>query len=105
RSIDDLPAEKTLINLVKKAAALNDSGIKPKRPAKTPKHGLEAPDYMMAAIRKNKMALATFEGFPPSQQREYVEWVVGAKAEDTRERRLKTAVEWMAEGKVRNWKY
>jgi uncharacterized protein YdeI (YjbR/CyaY-like superfamily) len=104
-SIDDLPAEKTLITLVKKAAALNDAGIKPKRPAKTPKQRLEAPDYMMAAIRKNKQAQATFEGFPPSQQREYVEWVVEAKAEDTRERRLKTAVEWMAEGKVRNWKY
>jgi uncharacterized protein YdeI (YjbR/CyaY-like superfamily) len=64
-----------------------------------------APDDMMAALRKNKKALATLEGFAPGQQRDYVEWVVEAKSADTRERRLKTAVEWMAEGKIRNWKY
>jgi len=91
--------------MVKKAAALNDAGVKPKRAVKSPKAPLDPPDYMMAAIRKNKKALAAFEQFPPSHQREYVEWVVEAKADDTRERRLKTAIEWMAEGKSRNWKY
>jgi hypothetical protein len=104
-AIDDLPADKALVTMVKKAAALNDAGVKPKRLAKSPKAPLDTPNYMMAALRKNKKALATFEGFPPSQQREYVEWVVEAKADDTRERRLKTAIEWMAEGKIRNWKY
>jgi uncharacterized protein YdeI (YjbR/CyaY-like superfamily) len=104
-SIDDLPAEKTLIGLIKKAAALNDAGVKPKRETKSPKTPLDPPDYMMAALRKNRKALATFEGFPPSQRREYVEWVVEGKADDTRQRRLETAIEWMAQGKGRNWKY
>ena len=103
-SIDDLPADKTLIAMVKKAVALNDAGVKPNR-VKSPKAPLDTPDDMMAALRKNKKAMATFEGLPPSHRREYVEWVVEAKADDTRERRLKTAIEWMAEGKIRNWKY
>lgn len=103
-SIDDLPADKTLIAMVKKAVALNDAGVKPNR-VKSPKAPVDTPDYMMTALRKNKKAMATFEGLPPSHRREYVEWVVEAKADDTRERRLKTAIEWMAEGKIRNWKY
>jgi uncharacterized protein YdeI (YjbR/CyaY-like superfamily) len=103
-SIDDLPADKTLIAMVKTAVALNHAGVKPNR-VKSPKAPLDTPDYMMAALRKNKKAMATFEGLPPSHRREYVEWVVEAKADDTRERRLKTAIEWMAEGKIRNWKY
>ena len=59
----------------------------------------------MAALTKNKKALATFEAFPPSHKREYVQWYVEAKAEETKERRLAQAIEWMAEGKARNWKY
>jgi uncharacterized protein YdeI (YjbR/CyaY-like superfamily) len=62
-------------------------------------------DYMMTALKKNRKALATFEGFPPGQRREYIEWVTDAKTDDTRERRLNTALEWLAEGKIRNWKY
>lgn len=58
-----------------------------------------------AALKKNGKALATYEGFTPSHQREYLEWITEAKGEDTRERRLATAIEWMAEGKPRNWKY
>jgi uncharacterized protein YdeI (YjbR/CyaY-like superfamily) len=104
-SIDDLPAEKTLIGLIKQAAALNDAGVRPKREAKSPKPPLDPPGYMMAALRRNKKALATFEAFRPSQRREYVEWVVEAKADDTRQRRLETAIEWMAQAKGRNWKY
>lgn len=43
--------------------------------------------------------------FSPSHKREYVEWVTEAKSEETRNRRLVHAVEWMAQGKPRNWKY
>ena len=59
----------------------------------------------MAALKKNKKALATYEQFPPGQKREYVEWITEAKQEATRQKRLATAVEWMSEGKPRNWKY
>ncbi len=105
--VSDLPPKRVLASYVKKAAALNDAGVKaPSRMApKAKKKELVVPDYVMAALRKNKKALATFEGFSPSHRREYVEWITEAKSEDTRQRRLEQAVEWMAEGKPRHWKY
>jgi len=63
------------------------------------------PPYFMAAVKKNKKALATFEAFPYSKRKDYVQWVTEAKGEETRARRLQTSVEWLAEGKSRNWKY
>jgi len=59
----------------------------------------------LAALKKNKAALKTFEAFSPSNKKDYIEWIVDAKTEATRTKRLETAVEWMAEGKIRNWKY
>lgn len=103
-SIRDLPAERTLVALVKKAAQLNEDGIKVAR-VRTPKPALPTPADLLAALRRNKRARDAFEAFSPSQKREYVEWITEAKTDATRERRLKTAVEWMAEGKIRNWKY
>jgi hypothetical protein len=104
-SLDDLPDMKLLVRMVKEAAALNDAGIKVPRAAKAAKAALKAPAYMLAAIKKNKKAQAAYAAFSPSHQREYIEWITGAKSDETRDRRLATAVEWMAEGKGRNWKY
>jgi uncharacterized protein YdeI (YjbR/CyaY-like superfamily) len=104
-SVDDVPSEAALARMVKEAAALNEAGVKVPRVAKAPKKPLAAPSYMLAAIKKNKRAHAAYEAFSPSCKREYVEWVTEAKTEATRERRLATAVQWMTEGKVRNWKY
>ena len=59
----------------------------------------------MKALRKNKAALKTFAAVSTSNKREYIAWVTEAKIEETREKRLATAIEWMAEGKIRNWKY
>ena len=102
-SIKDLPGKREFADMVKRGMAGIDSGAK--APAKSSKPPLQVPDYFMAALKKNKKALATFEGFSPSNKREYVEWITEAKGEDTRARRLAQAIEWMAEGKVRNWKY
>jgi hypothetical protein len=104
-SLADMPDERTLVKMAREAAALNEAGIKVPRVAKAPKKPLEAPAYMLAAIKKNKKAQQTYEGLSPSMRREYIEWVTGAKSEETRRRRLDTAVEWIAEGKGRNWKY
>ena len=106
-SLSDLPGEKTLVRLVKEAVALNDKGVKlPSRSRpKNTKKTLVVPDALMSALRKNKKALATFDGFNYSSKKDYVEWVTEAKWEETRKRRLDTAVAWMAEAKVRNWKY
>jgi len=106
-SVKDLPAKEVLIGYVKKAKRLNDQGVKPKR-AQRPKKAkpdAEVPDDLAAALKKNAKACATFGGFSTSHRREYVEWIVEAKREETRARRIAQAVEWMAEGKARNWKY
>jgi uncharacterized protein YdeI (YjbR/CyaY-like superfamily) len=104
-SIEDLPSEKTLTSYVKKAAKLNDEGVKAERAPRRAKAAVEVPEDLTRALKKNKKALTAFEAFPPSHKREYVEWIVEAKGEDTRKRRLESAVEWIAEGKPRNWKY
>lgn len=104
-SLDEMPDERRLVKMVKEAVALNDAGVKVVREPKAPKTPLKAPAYMVAAIRKHKKAHAAYEAFSPSHQREYVEWITEAKSDETRDRRLETAVQWMAEGKRRNWKY
>ena len=42
---------------------------------------------------------------PPGHKREYCNWIAEAKREETRTARVKQAVEWIAEGRQRNWKY
>jgi hypothetical protein len=104
-ALADLPSEKTLTAIVQAAAKLNDENVVvPRRKAK-PKPPLRVPAYFAAALKKNKKAIAAFDAFPPSHRRDYVEWVTEAKTEETRDRRLATAVEWIAEGKGRNWRY
>ncbi|MDZ7646622.1 MAG: YdeI/OmpD-associated family protein [Cytophagales bacterium] len=56
-------------------------------------------------MKSNKAALKTFEAFSNSNKKEYIEWITETKTEATREKRMDTALEWMAEGKIRNWKY
>ena len=104
-SLKDLPPDRALLDFVKQAKKLNDDGIKmPPRVVK-PKAKLATPSYFTNALKKNKRALTHFENFSPSQKREYVLWVTEAKSEETRNSRLKLAVEWMGDGKKRNWKY
>ena len=103
-SLSDLP--KDLTKKIKEAVKSRDAGVKPvTRPRSTEKKELEIPDYFTAALKTNKKALATFEGFNYSNKKDYVEWVTEAKTAETRKNRLATAVEWMSEGKIRNWKY
>ena len=103
-STDDLPSGAAFVRMVKEARALADAGARVPR-TKTEKAPLNAPASMLAAIRKNKKAQAAYEAFSPSHKREYIEWITDARTDETRARRLATAVEWIAEGKSRNWKY
>jgi uncharacterized protein YdeI (YjbR/CyaY-like superfamily) len=104
RSVDELPSDTVLLGYIREAVALNEQGARVPRSTRK-KPPVKAPPYLAAALKKNAKARKTFENFSPSQQREYVEWLTDAKQEATRERRLATALEWMAEGKTRNWKY
>ena len=107
-SVEELPPDKVIVAYVKEAVELNERGVKSspsggrKRKARA---APTAPDDLMQALKRKKKALATFEGFSPSHRREYVEWITEAKREETRKKRIATAVAWMAEGKPRNWKY
>lgn len=104
-SVKDLPSDAAMVRLVKQACALNEAGVKlPKRPT-TKKPPPKAPADFAAALKKARGAKANYEAFSPSHQREYIEWITEAKADDTRARRIAQAVEWIAEGKSRNWKY
>jgi uncharacterized protein YdeI (YjbR/CyaY-like superfamily) len=103
-ALEDLPPRAALIELTRQSMALIDAGAKPPR-AIGKRPPLTVPQDMRAAIDANAAAKATFDGFPPSAQRDYVEWITEAKRDETRAKRLAQAVEWMAEGKRRNWKY
>jgi uncharacterized protein YdeI (YjbR/CyaY-like superfamily) len=105
-TLKDLPAKVELAKRVKAQMALIDAGESVIRKAKhEPKPAPAMPADLSAALKKNAKARKTFESFPPSAQREYVEWIVEAKREETRAKRLEQAVEWMAQGKRRHWKY
>ena len=106
RSLEDLPAKRTLAGYVRKAAKLNEAGVKaPRAPrAKSPKP-VQVPADLATALRRNRKAREAFESFSPSHQREYIEWITEAKREETREKRLTTTIEWLEEGKPRHWKY
>jgi len=102
--VSQFPPDAVIIQYIRRAVELNEKGA-PARFKSKPKPPLKVPAYFLAAVRKNRKALAAYETFPPSHKREYVEWVVEAKQEETRMKRLQQAVTWMAEGKSRNWKY
>ena len=101
----DLPDDKTMVKLIRDAVSLNEKGIKVKRQTTPGKKDLVIPPYLLEALAKNDTAAATFENFPYSCKKEYIEWITEAKTDATRDKRLATTIEWLAEGKRRNWKY
>ena len=105
RSLAELPSDAVLIRYIRAAVALNEQGVKIARFLKKKKPPVRPPADLVAALARNARARATFGNFSPSQQREYVDWITEAKQAATRERRLAQAIEWMAEGKPRHWKY
>lgn len=103
-SISELPPKRDLVRLVKAAAKLNDEGVAIERVRK-PKPALDNPEDLVAALAKNRKARTVFDEFTPGKRREYIEWLDEAKTDATRKSRLAQAIEWIAEGKSRNWKY
>lgn len=103
-SVKDLPPKKVLAAYVKKAMQLNEAGVKVARPKAAPRE-LLVPDYFIAALEGNPAAYEAFNKFSTSAKREYCDWLTEAKTEATRDKRMAQALEWIAEGKQRNWKY
>lgn len=106
KSLKDLPKDKVLISYLKEAAKLNADGVKlPAKSKSKEKKELIVPMYFIKLLKKNKNAEKTFNGFSYSKKNEYVEWISEAKTEKTRNKRITTSLEWLAEGRSRNWKY
>lgn len=104
-SLKDLPPDKIILDFIKQAKKLNDDGIKLPSKEKKPVKTLKVPLEFVAALRSNKKANLHFEKFSQSQKNEYISWITEAKTEATKEKRMEQAVEWISEGKIRNWKY
>jgi uncharacterized protein YdeI (YjbR/CyaY-like superfamily) len=109
-SVADLPSDKQMLGWIRQAAAFVDSGqytspIAARHKVVKEKPSLNKPPEFKAALQRNKKAAAAFAAFSPSCKREYMEWIAEAKRQETRDKRIATAVEWIAEGKQRNWKY
>jgi uncharacterized protein YdeI (YjbR/CyaY-like superfamily) len=102
-SVKDLPSPRELVAVVKGAATRQaPSKTKTVKRAAAP---VKVPAYFLAALRRNPKAREAFDAFPRSHKREYVDWIDSAKTDETRQRRLTTALEWIASGKSRNWRY
>jgi uncharacterized protein YdeI (YjbR/CyaY-like superfamily) len=105
-SLKDLPSDKKLISYLKEAVKLNDDGIKlSKKKISKEKKVLVVPNYFTKELKKNKKASETFNNFSYSHKKEYLEWITEAKTDETRNKRIAATLEWLAEGKSRNWKY
>jgi uncharacterized protein YdeI (YjbR/CyaY-like superfamily) len=105
-SLKDLPNDKTMKALIREAMRLNDEGIAVKRPSVSKeKKEVVVPDILLEQLARNEKAAETFNAFPPSCKKEYVQWITEAKTDATRDKRLATTMEWLSEGKRRNWKY
>lgn len=103
-SFEDLPDLDILRRYLIHAMDLTDQGVKIRKVEKE-KVEIEVPTAFQYALNQNDKAKASFEQFSPSHRKEYVQWIVEAKTESTRDKRIATAIEWLNEGKSRNWKY
>lgn len=103
-AVKDLPSKKVLAGYIKKAMKLNADGVKVAKPKAAPRE-LVVPDYFIAALEANPAAYEVFNGFSTSARRDYCDWLTEAKTGATRDKRMAQAVEWIAEGKKRHWKY
>ena len=105
-AVKDLPSRKVLVGLLKQAVKLNGSGAKTSQRAKgKPKKAVATPADLSAGLKKSAKARAAWAAFSPSARREYIDWITEAKRPETRAERLKTTLQWVAQGKQRNWKY
>ncbi|KAA2221322.1 YdeI/OmpD-associated family protein [Chryseobacterium sediminis] len=102
--VGDLPSKPQLKKAIKEAMELTDMGVTMKKAAPS-KTEMEVPDYFKAALKAHSKASDIFEKASPSFRKEYISWIIEAKTEATRNKRLEQSLEWIAEGKSRNWKY
>lgn len=105
-SITDLPSDDVMIPLIQEAWRLNNENIKvQKKPKEAKEVDNSVPEEFTKMLENAPQAQFNFEKFSPSHRREYCSWFREAKTEETKLKRMNTAIEWLNEGKNRNWKY
>jgi uncharacterized protein YdeI (YjbR/CyaY-like superfamily) len=104
-TLSDLPPDEALKDFVLQIIAMNESGVKEAKKPAAAKAELVMPDDFKNLLSQDAKTVANYENFSPSKKREYLEWIIDAKSEATRLKRMEQAVEWIAEGKSRHWKY
>lgn len=102
--MEELPSKPLLKKAIKEAMDLTDMGVTMKKAAPS-KTEMEIPDYFQIPLDANAKASEVFKNASPSFRKEYISWITDAKTEATRNKRMEQALEWIAEGKGRNWKY
>lgn len=105
RSLDDLPPDETLDRLISEAAALAHAAPAPRKTKHAARPAADLHPDFAAALDAHPQARETLDSFPPSARRDYLDWIAEAKQESTRSKRIATAIEWLGEGKRRNWRY
>ena len=106
QALSDLPEDGIIISFILQAVELNEKGVKVvKKPKPVANNILDIPSYLKEELEKNAPALLTFNNFSNSHRKEYILWLEEAKTEATRTKRLASTIEWLTEGKGRNWKY
>jgi uncharacterized protein YdeI (YjbR/CyaY-like superfamily) len=104
-SMKDLPPDRVMLDFIRQARKLNDERVKLPAKPKKEKKALKVPGYFLKELKRDKKVMENFTAFSPSHKAEYIEWITEAKTDATREKRMATALEWIGEGKPRNWKY
>lgn len=105
KAFSDLPSEETLVTYIKEAMDLNEKGIKKSKPVSDKPKVLEMPDYFAEKLAANPEAKEIFETKSASFRKDYLAWIIDAKTEDTRQKRMEQSLEWISEGKGRFWQY
>lgn len=102
-SLDDFPEDALVVARLRSAVERIGSP-KTAKPKAEPKPVPDLPAPFSTALDAASLS-DRFSAMPPGQRREYIEWIVEAKTEATQAKRIAQALEWIGEGKSRNWKY
>jgi uncharacterized protein YdeI (YjbR/CyaY-like superfamily) len=105
KSVSELPTKKILVSLIKEAMTINEQGIKKEKTVSDKPKTLETPDYLVASLNANKKAKAVWESKSDAYRKDYLVWIIDAKTDATRQKRIEQSLEWIAEGKGRFWQY
>jgi len=84
-----------------KIAVYREKGVLPwkEKELEKKKQPFEIPSYILDTLASNEPALTHFNSLAPSYQKQYVGWITSAKKEETREKRLKEAIQYLIQNK------